>query len=332
MQPLNVASSVPYVCPVCGGSLQLNPSGKSYVCQNQHSFDLAKEGYLNLLPVQHKHSKEPGDSKHMMLARREFLEAGFYEPMAKAVAMMIDVLNMGTNCSIHPPLPPGEACPEQRGKGRGEGLQKNANRELPQYIKKTKDQSMHLLDLGCGEGYYSRKMAYFCKHSEQIAFHGMDIAKFAIAAAAKKQPNARFIVASTNRLPYPDQYFDIVLRVFAPSNDEELKRVLNSSGHLLTVTPGPRHLWQLKEFIYDDVTEHALESPVPQGFKRVSAQRISYKITPNPQQRMALLQMTPFAWRANESVQQSLSNVSDLDIETDFILTLSTKTAELESA
>ena len=286
MQALNVASSVPYVCPVCGGSLQLNPSGKSYVCQNQHSFDLAKEGYLNLLPVQHKHSKEPGDSKHMMLARREFLEAGFYEPMAKAVAMMIDA-------------------------------------------SKANDQSIRLLDLGCGEGYYSRKMAYFCKHSEQIAFHGMDIAKFAIAAAAKKQPNARFIVASTNRLPYPDQYFDIVLRVFAPSNDEELKRVLNSSGHLLTVTPGPRHLWQLKEFIYADVTEHALESPVPQGFKRVSAQRISYKITPNPQQRMALLQMTPFAWRANESVQHSLSNVSDLDIETDFILTLSTKAAGL---
>ncbi len=267
----------------------MNPSGKSYVCQNQHSFDLAKEGYLNLLPVQHKHSKEPGDSKHMMLARREFLEAGFYEPMAKAVAMMIDA-------------------------------------------NKANNQNIRLLDLGCGEGYYSRKMAYFCKHSEQIAFHGMDIAKFAIAAAAKKQPDARFIVASTNRLPYPDQYFDIVLRVFAPSNDEELKRVLNSSGHLLTVTPGPRHLWQLKEFIYAEVTEHALESPVPQGFKNVSAQRISYKITPNPQQRMALLQMTPFAWRANESVQQSLSNVSDLDIETDFILTLSTKIAGLERA
>jgi 23S rRNA (guanine745-N1)-methyltransferase len=284
LQLLHEASNVSYVCPVCGGSLQLNPSGKSYVCQNQHSFDLAKEGYLNLLPVQHKHSKEPGDSKHMMLARREFLEAGFYEPMARAVAMMIDA-------------------------------------------SKADDQSIRLLDLGCGEGYYSRKMADFCKHREQIALHGIDIAKFAIAAAAKKQPDARFIVASSNRLPYPDQYFAVVLRVFSPSDDDELKRILTSSGHLLTVTPGPRHLWQLKEFIYAEVTEHASESTVPQGFKRLSAQRISYKITPDPRQRMALLQMTPFAWRANESVQQSLSNVSDLDIETDFILTLSTKTA-----
>ena len=193
---------------------------------------------------------------------------------------------------------------------------------------KQKAQSMRLLDLGCGEGYYSRKIAFYCKHSEQIALHGIDIAKFAIAAAAKKQPDARFIVASSNRLPYPDQYFDFVLRVFAPSDDNELKRVLKSSGYLLTVTPGPRHLWQLKEFIYAEVKEHAPESLVSQGFERLATHRISYKITPNPQQRMALLQMTPFAWRANESVQQSLMSVSELEIETDFILTLAIKIAD----
>jgi 23S rRNA (guanine745-N1)-methyltransferase len=274
-----------YVCPVCGGSLQLHQSAKTYTCQNQHSFDLAKEGYLNLLPVQHKHSKEPGDSKQMMTARREFLEAGFYEPLAKTVAMMI-----------------------------------NANRIT--------GQNMRLLDLGCGEGYYSRKITSYCNHHEQIALHGIDIAKFAIAAAAKKQPNARFIVASSNRLPYTDQYFDFVLRVFARSDDNELKRVLRPFGHLLTVTPGPRHLWQLKEFIYTEVKEHAPETQVPQGFERLTTQRISYKITPHSKQRMALLQMTPFAWRANESVQQSLCSVSYLEIETDFILTLAIKTAD----
>jgi len=265
-----------YVCPLCTAPLQLNQ--KSYVCENNHRFDLAKEGYLNLLPVQFKHSAEPGDNKQMMQARREFLEAGYYEPMAKAVAMMIDA-----------------------------------------------NQLKHLLDLGCGEGYYSRKIEGFC--ANKMKLHGVDIAKFAIAAAAKKQPNARFIVASSNRLPYADQYFDFVLRVFAPSNDDELKRVLKASGFLLTVTPGPRHLWQLKEFIYAEVKEHALESELPQGFARIDSQRISYKIAPNPQQRIALLQMTPFAWRANESVQQAIKDAAELEIETDFILTLAVKTA-----
>jgi len=55
---------------------------------------------------------------------------------------------------------------------------------------------------------------------------------------------------------------------------------------------------------------------VPQGFEQLVAQRISYNITPNSQQRMALLQMTPFAWRANEGIQQALSSISELEIET----------------
>ncbi|WP_340121972.1 23S rRNA (guanine(745)-N(1))-methyltransferase [Methylobacter svalbardensis] len=267
-----------YLCPLCGAPLPLKPSTKSYICENNHHFDLAKEGYLNLLPVQHKRSGEPGDSKQMMQARREFLEAGYYEPMAKTVAMMLKA-----------------------------------------------SQPTHLLDLGCGEGYYSRKIEAHC--SNLMMLHGVDIAKFAIRAAAQKQPNARFIVASSNRLPYADQYFDFVLRVFAPSNDDELRRILKPSGLLLTVTPGPRHLWQLKELIYAEVREHALENVVPQGFERIDTQRVSYKISPIPQQRIALLQMTPFAWRANESAQQAIKDADQLDIETDFILTLAIKTA-----
>ncbi len=267
-----------YLCPLCAASLQVNPSAKSYVCVNNHHFDLAKEGYLNLLPVQFKCSAEPGDNKPMMQARREFLEAEHYEPLTNAVVMLVDA---------NPPK--------------------------------------QLLDLGCGEGYYSRKIETCCTHP--IELHGIDIAKFAVIAAAKKQPNARFIVASSNRLPYVAEYFDFVLRVFAPSNDDELKRVLKPAGLLLTVTPGPRHLWQLKQFIYAKVNEHAMECAVPQGFERIDSQRIRYKISPDSQQRMALLQMTPFAWRADESVQLAIKKAEELEIETDFILTLSMKTA-----
>ncbi|MCX7094015.1 MAG: 23S rRNA (guanine(745)-N(1))-methyltransferase [Methylobacter sp.] len=267
-----------YLCPICAASLQLNPSAKSYACANHHHFDLAKEGYLNLLPVQFKHSAEPGDNKQMMQARREFLEAGFYEPMATAVAAMIDA-----------------------------------------------NPAKHLLDLGCGEGYYSRKIEAYCENP--IILHGVDIAKFAIAAAAKKQPDARFIVASSNRLPYADRYFDAVLRIFAPSNDDELRRVLKPSGFLLTVTPGPRHLWQLKQLIYAEAKEHALTDELPPGFEPMDTQRVSCTIAPNPQQRIALLHMTPFAWRANERVEQAIKESAELEIETDFILTLAIKAA-----
>lgn len=265
-------NSIPcYVCPLCNTAL--NAAAKRFACQNNHHFDLAKEGYLNLLPVQFKHSAEPGDNKQMIQARREFLEAGFYEPLAKAV---VDIIN----------------------------------------VKQIK----HLLDVGCGEGYYSRKIEAYCRHN--LMLHGIDIAKVAIAAAAKKQPNARFIVASANRLPYAEHYFDGVLNIFAPAKLDELKRILKPSGFLLSVTPGPRHLWQLKEFIYTEVREHRLTAKPAQGFDYIDSQRICYKITPTPQQRITLLHMTPFAWRANEIVQQTIKEAVEPEIEIDFMLTL----------
>ena len=63
-----------YLCPLCHAPL--DPEGKSFVCPQGHQFDKAKEGYVNLLPVQHKRPKDPGDSSEMMQARRTFLDAG----------------------------------------------------------------------------------------------------------------------------------------------------------------------------------------------------------------------------------------------------------------
>jgi 23S rRNA (guanine745-N1)-methyltransferase len=68
-----------YFCPLCQKALPL--TDKTYRCDNNHSFDQAKQGYVNLLPVQFKHSKEPGDNKEMVDARRAFLDKGFYQPL-----------------------------------------------------------------------------------------------------------------------------------------------------------------------------------------------------------------------------------------------------------
>lgn len=68
-----------YLCPLCQLSLTLTE--KTYRCDNHHSFDQAKQGYVNLLPVQFKHSKDPGDNKEMVMARRSFLDKGFYQPL-----------------------------------------------------------------------------------------------------------------------------------------------------------------------------------------------------------------------------------------------------------
>jgi len=71
------------ICPVCGGILRRTE--REYRCENRHSFDIARQGHVNLLVVQQKHSLNPGDTREQVLSRRAFLEAGFYKPIADAL-------------------------------------------------------------------------------------------------------------------------------------------------------------------------------------------------------------------------------------------------------
>ena len=79
--------SLQYQCPLCNHALLKHNS--SLRCDNNHTFDFAKEGYVNLLPVQHKNSKQPGDSLEMVQARRAFLEQGFYAFLQRALSNII---------------------------------------------------------------------------------------------------------------------------------------------------------------------------------------------------------------------------------------------------
>jgi len=74
-------------CPLDGTPLHC--SGAAWRCASGHSFDIASQGYTHLLPVQNKRSRDPGDSKEMIAARRRFLTAGFYQPVAAAVSRTV---------------------------------------------------------------------------------------------------------------------------------------------------------------------------------------------------------------------------------------------------
>ncbi len=74
-------------CPLDGTPLHC--TGSAWTCAAGHSFDIASQGYTNLLPVQHKRSRDPGDSKEMVAARRRFLTAGFYQPIAAAMSRAV---------------------------------------------------------------------------------------------------------------------------------------------------------------------------------------------------------------------------------------------------
>jgi 23S rRNA (guanine745-N1)-methyltransferase len=96
---MNIRPFQSLACPLDGAPLQR--TGTAWRCAAGHSFDIASQGYTNLLPVQKKRSLDPGDSKEMVAARRRFLNAGFYQPIAAAVsrAVLADLpVGAGTSC------------------------------------------------------------------------------------------------------------------------------------------------------------------------------------------------------------------------------------------
>ena len=76
------------LCPVCGEELCCKP--QTWTCPQGHSFDVARQGYVNLLTVDKKHSLHPGDTREMVAARRAFLDAGYYQPIARTLCELVE--------------------------------------------------------------------------------------------------------------------------------------------------------------------------------------------------------------------------------------------------
>jgi 23S rRNA (guanine745-N1)-methyltransferase len=252
---------------------------KVLICKHGHSYDVAKEGYVNLLLVQHKNSKEPGDNKEMVNGRRAFLEQGHYQPLADSISQIF-------------------------------------NQHLATL---TDSNEISFFDAGCGEGYYMNQVSQSCNQAAvHIKFSGLDISKFAIQKAAKKYSKNHFAVASTFQLPLENASQDAVLQIFAPSSELEVHRVLKPSGIWITVNPAANHLYEFKQALYDKPTEHKADEITREGFALAQQLNLSFVMSlTEPQQRKNLLMMTPYYWSATAQKKQKLVDEMHL-ITTDF--------------
>ncbi|QUJ68171.1 23S rRNA (guanine(745)-N(1))-methyltransferase [Photobacterium sp. GJ3] len=263
-----------YQCPLCHHPL--HQAGNHWRCDANHQFDQAKEGYVNLMPAHHKSSKNPGDNKEMMQARRQFLEGGHYAPMRENVLKL-----------------------------------------LRQFMA---PDSQQLLDIGCGEGYYTSAFTELKEAQPALVIHGLDISKIAVKYAAKRYQDCRFCVASSHRLPFADHSLDAMVRIYAPCKAEEIARTLKPGAILLTVTPAARHLYQLKALIYQDVRLHDIQPEALPGLTLAHETQLHYEMALNGDEATALMQMTPFAWKTPESVWTHLKQQQDFHCEADFTL------------
>lgn len=259
------------ICPLDGKPLRLNE--RSWRCDNNHSYDVAKQGYVNLLPVQNKRSKDPGDSKAMVQARREYLEQGYYEPLARALANTV----------------------------LAEG-----------------DQAV--LDAGCGEGYYLR---YLVEQAEQkgidLRVAALDISKWAVQAAAKRDKRLSWMVASNNSIPLDYNSVDTLLCVFGFPVEAEFERILKPSGRLIMVDPAENHLKELKTIIYPELKSKSERLPINDSdFELSSEQRVNFQVELNNNESIKnLLTMTPHLYRASKEGRERAEKLQNLTITVD---------------
>lgn len=255
------------ICPVCGNPL--TRSGNTAVCRNHHSFDYARQGYLNLLIRQ---SKAHGDNREMVKARTEFLNTGSY-------AFLKD--------------------------------------ELTEITKQISVDV--LMDLGCGEGYYTSAMKAHEKY-------GFDMSREALKHASNHDHSTQYVVASMFHLPVENETCDMAVTCFAPFAGEEIPRILRPGGLFVFVSPGPDHLIELKKILYDTPYPNVIK-PLNTELQKVQEYQIDKPFHVNHEGLMNLFEMTPYAHHTKQSDQMKMNSVQEMDLTAQFVIRIYRKTA-----
>ena len=266
------ASATAFACPICQENLTLVES--SLKCNNRHSFDLAKFGYVNLAP---QIKQSANYDKENFQNRHQILEAGFYQAILEAVS---DLLSNSKNAKT-------------------------------------------ILDIGCGEGFYSRKLQE--SHSDKT-FYAFDISKDSVQIAAKSEPNwaVNWFVGDLARLPIKDASMDILLDIFSPANYGEFKRVLKENGLLIKVIPTENHLKEIRQKVQDQLTNkdysnQDIKDHFQNNFTILSSKTASLTKPITAEQLQALLSMTPLLFHVDQS-KIDWSQLTEITIEAEILV------------
>lgn len=266
-------------CPICNALLEQN--GTLLKCSHSHSFDISSEGYVNLL-----RKKLPGDAKEMLVARRDFLEQGHYQPLS-------DLINELVSAHFYTHLP-SSASP------------------------------LNILDAGCGEGYYlARLQQSLLARNYQARCIGLDISKDAIRMAARRYKQACFVVANIKEwLVFDDDAMRVVLNIFAPRNPAEFARVLAPGGLLVVVIPGSEHLQELRAKLHllniEEDKEQKVVTLLSPFFDFVASSPLSYTLEFGRKEIVQAVMMTPNYWHLSQEVRERVEQMDMVETTVSF--------------
>ncbi|HGY9849766.1 TPA: putative RNA methyltransferase [Streptococcus pneumoniae] len=180
-----------------------------------------------------------------------------------------------------------------------------------------------ILDIGCGEGFYSRKLQE--SHSEKT-FYAFDISKDSVQIAAKSEPNwaVNWFVGDLACLPIKDANMDILLDIFSPANYGEFRRVLSKDGILIKVIPTENHLKEIRQRVQDQLTNKEysnqdIKEHFQEHFTILSSQTASLTKTITAEQLQALLSMTPLLFHVDQS-KIDWSKLTEITIEAEILV------------
>lgn len=175
-------------------------------------------------------------------------------------------------------------------------------------------------DSGCGEGYYTAEVARF---GEKVGWtvYGSDLSRDALKTAGKRSDLLRLVAASSYALPAATASCDALLCLFAPQAIDEFLRVLKPGGYLIQAVPGERHLFGLKEAVYETPYENKVARQPHRGFEIAECIEIRRTETiEDPQLISALFGMTPYAYKTSREGVEKVESLTQLVTELHFCL------------
>ena len=282
---------IAWKCPNCGAALipQLHEKPHVLRCENRHSFDVAKQGYVNLLLPQKRGAALPGDNAEMVRARTAFLDGGYYRAFSDGVNRLAADALAGVSSDM----------PVLADAGCGEGY------------------------------YTARLHEMLAANGITAACVGFDLSRDAAAHAAKRaraNGTSEFLsyaVASLFEMPLANASVDGILNLFAPVAEAEFARILRPGGFLLMAVPAEDHLWGMKQVLYETPYKNEVRRDFLPGFSLTEVRRVTDRITvTDPDHIRALFAMTPYYWKTSPADRDRLYAQPQLETEIAFDLLL----------